>query len=90
MNGSTLEEVIHRLTSTSKLGIPNHLTRKWSRNPSEENYEVAVAPSMLTEAQETLRTIHPAMKRKFGNIMNNHFNPLVGQKIYAAKCSQTR
>ena len=84
MNGSTLEEVIHGLTSTAKPGIPifKHITRKWSRNPNEENYEVAVAPSMLREAQETLRTIQPAMKRKFGIIMNSHFNPPAGQRLY--------
>lgn len=82
MNNSTLEEVLHGLTSTTKPGIPifKHITRKWSRTPSDENYEVAVAPSMLKEAQETLRTIRPALKRKFGLCMNNHFNPPRGRR----------
>ena len=82
MNKSTLEEVLHGLTSTTKPGIPifKHITRKWSRIPNDENYEVAVAPSMLKEAQETLRTIIPALKRKFGLCMNNHFNPPRGRR----------
>ena len=83
LKGSTLEEVIHGLTSTTKAGIPifKHITRKWTRNPDEENYEVAVAPSMLREAQETLRTIRPALKRKFGLQMNNHFRPQQAPKL---------
>ena len=82
LNGSTLEEVIHGLTSTTKTGIPifKHITRKWSRNPEDTNYEVAVAPSMLSEAQETLRTIRPALKRKFGILVNNHFRPPNGRR----------
>ena len=82
LEGGTLEEVIHGLTSTTKPGIPifKHITKKWSRNPENVNYEVAVAPSMLSEAQETLRTIRPALKRKFGIIVNNHFNPPNGRR----------
>ena len=83
LHGSTLEEVIHGLTSTSKEGVPifKHIVRKWSRSSLDENYEVAVAPSMLQEAQETLYTIRPALKRKFGIKVNNHFNPPSGRRF---------
>ena len=41
---------------------------------------MAVAPSMLNKAQETLRTIRPALKRKFTNRVTSHFEPPNGRK----------
>ena len=57
LHGSTMEEVIHGITSNTRIGIPivKHICKKWSSDPSKTNYQIAVAPSMLTEAREMLK-----------------------------------
>ena len=67
LHGSTMEEVIHGITSNTRIGIPivKHICKKWSSDPSKINYQIAVAPSMLNEAQNMLKIIRAELIKKF-------------------------
>ena len=77
MFGNSLEQVMHGLTSTARKDIPiiKHIARKWSRSPDKVDYEIVIAPTMLHEAQNMLRTVRAALLEKFGNKMHKHFMP---------------
>ena len=75
LDGGTLEEIIHGLTSNNRQGCPivKHIAKKWSRYPDQIDYEIVVAPSMLHEAQEMMKSIRAALVRKFGTKVQKHF-----------------
>ena len=77
LHGQTLEQVLHGLTSNTRQGIPiiKHISKKWSRNPDKIDYEIAIAPSMLHEAQVMLNTVRSVFKTKFGAPIHQHFIP---------------
>ena len=75
LNGYTLEQVIHGITSINRPGIPivKHITKKWSREPDKLDYQIAVAPCMLQDAHEMLKTIRASLVTKFGTEVQKHF-----------------
>ena len=78
LGNKTLEQVIHEVESKDKKGIPlfKHIVKKWSQDPSKENWEVAISPSMYDEAAEYLKKLHFTLKQKYTLKVNTHLrNP---------------
>ena len=66
------------MESTTNVGLPlfKHITKKWQWDPTKENWEVAISPSMYDEAIKALKKIRFTLKKKYREEVRNHFfNP---------------
>ena len=72
----SLEQIIHGMTTKSDKEIPvfKHITTKWVQKEGEtQQYEVAVASSLVNEATSILRGLKNHLIKEYGNNVRNHF-----------------
>ena len=72
----SLEQIIHGMTTKSDKEIPvfKHITTKWVQKEGEtQQYEVAVASSLVNEATSILRGLNNHLIKEYGNNVRNHF-----------------
>ena len=76
LEGKTIEQVIHEIESKNKKNIPlfKHISRKWSKQPEQEKYEVTVAPSLVDEAAVWLKGMRNVLIHRFGQGVRKHFD----------------
>ena len=75
LKDQTLEQVLHGITSDTRKGVPiiKHISRKWSKSPNNEEYEIIVTSYMVNKATNLMRTIRNELVKEFGNEVTNHF-----------------
>ena len=75
LKDQTLEQVLHGITSDTRKGVPiiKHISRKWSKSPNTEEYEIIVTSYMVNEATQLMKTIRNQLVKEFSNKVTNHF-----------------
>ena len=72
----TLEQVIHEMTTKKDTEVPifKHITTKWmQKDTGIQQYEIAVANSLVDEATAVLRGLKNYLIKTYGNDARNHF-----------------
>ena len=72
----TLEQVIHEMTTKKDTEVPifKHITTKWmQKDTGIQQYEIAVANSLVDEATTVLRGLKNYLIKTYGNDARNHF-----------------
>jgi len=75
LNNQSMEQILHLKTSGKMKAAPiiKHIIRKWSRTPETVEYQAAINPYMLEEAQALLITLKNELTREYGNEVLQHF-----------------
>ena len=76
LEGKTLEQVIHGITSKDRKGFPifKHITRKWDKDTTKNELEIVVASCMIQEATIFMKGMRNNLVKKYGNKIIDHFN----------------
>ena len=74
LGNKSVEQVIHGIESEERKGIPlfKHIIRKWTRDPDEAKYQIAVAPSLVHEAGKFIKGMRNNLTKMYGNEILKH------------------
>ena len=75
LDNQSIEQIIHKKTSTKLQDAPiiKHIIKKWSKTPDKVEYQAAIHPYMLEEAQTLLTTIKNDLVKQYGQEVLTHF-----------------
>ena len=80
LNNKSMEQIVHELHSKDNDQIPifKHITKKWSRNVYQEDYEIAIDPKLEIEATNTLKNLKKYLLDNFPGEVRRHFSDYQG------------